>query len=92
MGSLGKNTRIEYLPFLQGIFLTQGLNPGLLHCRKIAYYLSHKGNPMGGLGRLPGWCGEESLMGSIGNGDHQREVGRHRQSQLLKPHWASVRP
>ena len=29
---------------LQGIFLTQGLNPGLLHCRQILYYLSHWGN------------------------------------------------
>ena len=25
----------------QGIFLTQGLNPGLLHCRQILYCLSH---------------------------------------------------
>ena len=27
----------------QGIFLTQGLNPGLLHCRQILYCLSHQG-------------------------------------------------
>ena len=26
------------------IFLTQGLNPGLLHCRQILYHLSHKGS------------------------------------------------
>ena len=33
-------------PFLlQGIFLTQGSNPGLLHCRQILYHLSHEGNP-----------------------------------------------
>ena len=25
----------------QGIFLTQWLNPGILHCRQIPYYLSH---------------------------------------------------
>ena len=25
--------------------MTQGLNPGLLHCRKIPYHLSHKGSP-----------------------------------------------
>ena len=32
------------LPFLlQGIFLTQGLNPGLLHCRQILYHLSQQG-------------------------------------------------
>ena len=27
---------------LQGIFPTQGLNPGLLYCRKILYHLSHQ--------------------------------------------------
>ena len=27
---------------LQGIFLTQELNPGLLHCRKIVYHLIHQ--------------------------------------------------
>ena len=31
---------------LQGIFLTQGLNPGLLHCRQIPYQLSHKGSAL----------------------------------------------
>ena len=30
---------------LQGIFLTQGLNPGLLHCRQILYQLSYEGSP-----------------------------------------------
>ena len=30
---------------LQGIFLTQGLNPGLPHCRQVPYYLSHQGSP-----------------------------------------------
>ena len=29
---------------LQGIFPTQGLNPGLLHCRQILYCLSYQGN------------------------------------------------
>ena len=30
---------------LQGIFPTQGLNPGLLHWRQILYRLSHQGSP-----------------------------------------------
>ena len=30
---------------LQGIFPTQGLNPGFLHFRQILYYLSHQGSP-----------------------------------------------
>ena len=29
---------------LPGIVLTQGLNQGLLHCRRIPYQLSHKGS------------------------------------------------
>ena len=33
------------IPFLQGIFPTQGLNPGLLHCRQILYHLIHQGSP-----------------------------------------------
>ena len=28
-------------PFIQGIFLTQGLNVDLSHCRQILYRLSH---------------------------------------------------
>ena len=36
--------RLEWvaMPLLQGIFPTQELNPGLLHCREILYQLSHK--------------------------------------------------
>ena len=32
-------------PFSRGIFPTQGLNPGLQHCGRILYQLSHKGSP-----------------------------------------------
>ena len=32
-------------PLLQWIFVTQGLNWGLLHCRWIFYQLSYQGNP-----------------------------------------------
>ena len=34
------------LSLLQGIFPTQGSNPGLLHCRWIVYQLSHMGSPI----------------------------------------------
>ena len=37
-----KNTGSHSL--LQGIFLTQGTNRGLLHCRQILYHLSHQGS------------------------------------------------
>ena len=43
--SPGQNTGVGRLPLLQGIFPTQGSNPGLLHCRQILYQLSSKGSP-----------------------------------------------
>ena len=43
--SLGQNTGVGSLSLLQGIFPTQGLNPGLSHCRGILYELGHKGSP-----------------------------------------------
>ena len=42
--SLGKNAGMGCHSFLKGIFLTQGLNLGLLHCRQILYCLSHQGS------------------------------------------------
>ena len=39
------NTRVGSLSLLQGIFPTQGSNPGLLHYRQILYQLSHRGSP-----------------------------------------------
>ena len=55
--SPGKNTGVGCHFLVQGIFLTQGLNLGLPHCRQILYHLSHreaqmlervwrKGNPL----------------------------------------------
>ena len=44
--SPGKNIGVGCPALLQGIFLTQGLNPGLLHCRQILYHLSHQGSPI----------------------------------------------
>ena len=43
--SPGQNTGVGSLSLLQGIFPTQGSNPGLLHFRHILYQLSHKGSP-----------------------------------------------
>ena len=44
--SLGKNTGVSSRSLLQGIFPTQGSNPGLPHCRQILYQLSHQGSPI----------------------------------------------
>ena len=40
-----QNTGAGSLSFLQGIFPTNRLNPGLPHCRRILYQLSHKRSP-----------------------------------------------
>ena len=42
--SPGKNTAVGCHFLLQEIFSTQGLNPGLPHCRQILYCLSHQGS------------------------------------------------
>ena len=41
-----KNTGVASLSLLQGIFLTQELNWGLLHCRQILCQLSYQGSPI----------------------------------------------
>ena len=43
--SPGHNTGVVSLSLLQGIFPTQGSNPGLPHCWQILYQLSYQGRP-----------------------------------------------
>ena len=43
--SPGKNAGVGCHALLQRIFPTQGLNPGLPHCRQILYCLSHERSP-----------------------------------------------
>ena len=42
--SPGQNAAVGSHPLLQGIFPTQGLNPGLPHYRQILFQLSHRGS------------------------------------------------
>ena len=51
--SPGKNTGVGCHALLQGIFPTQGTNPGLSHCRWILYHLNHQGSP-----RILEWVSE----------------------------------
>ena len=44
--SPGKTTGVDGHAFLQGIFTTQGSNPGPPHCRWILYCLSHHEAPV----------------------------------------------
>ena len=57
--SPGQHTGVGSLSFLQGIFPTQGLNPGLPHCRWILYQLIYKGSP-----RILGWVAYPFSRGS----------------------------
>ena len=56
--SPGKSIGVRSHSLLQGIFPTQGLNPGLLHCRQILYHLTHQGSPFYAIG-----SGSRSLFG-----------------------------
>ena len=42
--SSGKDTGVVCCALLQEIFPTQGANPGLQHCKRILYSLSHQGS------------------------------------------------
>ena len=55
--SPGQDTGMGSLSLLQGIFLTQQLNPDLPHCRRILYQLSHKWSP-----RILKWIAYLSLL------------------------------
>ena len=47
--SPGKNTRVGCHTLLQGIFPTQESDPGIWHCRRILYFLSHQRSPLSDL-------------------------------------------
>ena len=47
--SPGRNTGVGCHSLLQGIFLTQESNPGLLPPRQILYWLSYEGSPISGM-------------------------------------------
>ena len=57
--SPGKNADVGCHALLQGIFLTQGSNPGLSHCGQILYHLSHQGSP-----RILEWVAYSFFRGS----------------------------
>ena len=73
--SPGQNTGMGSLSLLQGIFQTQGSNPGLPHCRRILHQLSHKGRqgilewvayPFSSRSSLPrNWTDVSSVAGRI---------------------------
>ena len=57
--SPGQDTGVGGLSLLQGIFPTQGSNPGLPHCKWILYQLKHKESP-----RILEWVAMTYFRGS----------------------------
>ena len=57
--SPGQDTGVGSLSLLQGIFPIQGSNPGLPHCGRILYQLSHERSP-----RILGWVAYPFSRGS----------------------------
>ena len=65
--SLEKNTGVGCHLLFQEIFPTQGLNPGLPHCRQTLYYPSHKGSPKYIYKTEPGGSVVKNLPAKPGN-------------------------
>ena len=72
--SPGQNTGVGSCSLLQGIFPTQGSNPGFPLCRRILYQLSHQGSP-GILEWVPypfssqsSWPGNQTRVSCIAGG------------------------
>ena len=102
--SPGKNTGVGCHSLLQGIFPTQGLNPGLPHGRGILYQLSHQGSPRTlewvaypfstGSSRPRNWTGVSCIAGRFFTFWATREAHASYQSDhchcILLPHSGAV--
>ena len=95
--SPGQNTGVGSLSLLQGIFPTQGSNPGLPHCRRILYQLSHQGSqrilewvvyPFSSRSSRPrNWTGVSCTAGRFFTNWAIREAQSHSVvSNFLRPH------
>ena len=86
--SPGKITGVGGHALLQGIFPTQGLNTGLLHCRQTFYHLSYREYLMymqSTLFEMPGWMRhklESRLLGEISITSYM---------QMTPPLWQKVK-
>ena len=69
--SPGKNTGVGCHALLQGMFLTQGLNPDFQYYEWILYHLSHQGSP-----RILEWVAYPFSRGSSDPGIEPRSPGR----------------
>ena len=89
--SPGKNTGVGGHVLLQGFFPTQGSNPGLLHCRRILYCLSHQGSPKEGW--VPKkWCFpivmlQKTLKNPLACQEIKPVTPKKKKKSTLNIHW-----
>ena len=80
--SPGKNTGVGHHSLLQGIFPTQGSNPGLLHCRQTLLPSETRGKTL-----LPGWGSRASdssaYLGESQGGGKKKSIPRVFQNSVL---------
>jgi len=94
--SPGQNTGMYILSFLQGIFPTQGSNPGLPHCRQILYQLSYKPRVPSNSPQCVLWITSSTQAIEGGLNKAPRDNGRFLFSWILPvetlilPVWASL--
>ena len=62
----GQNTGVGSLSLLQGIFPTQGSNPGLPYCRRILHQLCHQGSPLQPVPSVEQFAAAVGLVGCRG--------------------------
>ena len=74
------------IPFANRLFLTQGSNPGLLHCSRILYHLSQIKNTAKESARL-GWILVTSLTSCVTTGE-----GLHLCASVSSAKWWESQP
>ena len=86
--SSGKNTRVDCHFLIQGIFSTQGSNPGLLHCRQILYLLHHEGSPNQLYSNIQNKNKINFFYSNIQNKKFLKKTGFHWVSNITQHKWS----
>ena len=86
--SSGKNTRVDCHFLIQGIFSTQGSNPGLPHCRQILYLLHHEGSPNQLYSNIQNKNKINFFYSNIQNKKFLKKTGFHWVSNITQHKWS----
>ena len=98
--SPGHNTGVGGPSLRQAIFPTQGLNPGVPHCRQTLYQLSHKGSPRilervaypfsSGSSWPRNWTGVSYIVGGFFTNWAMREAQRVKNLPTMQENQGSI--